>query len=240
MYADWRKTTSLILLLAAAVTYAGVPWEALVGFPLDPARSYLSELAAVDQPTSPLFRMLDGLTGALILCALFLGRQKPRVRGTRSASAFTFAAFACLTLLDAASPMACATSASAQCAAADAANTLGTTHQVHTLSSSAALIAVLLSAILLAISVTRDRAPARLLERWLVLGGVGALTAVTIIVSVLAVRSMADGQLLDGGGYAQRAQVLLVSAYIAGFGIISARSRTHLLGTSPATIRNAS
>ena len=60
------------LLTLAGVLYAGVVLEAVVGWPLDPARSYLSELAALDQPTSGLFRSTDLVAGVLVVTGLVL------------------------------------------------------------------------------------------------------------------------------------------------------------------------
>jgi len=218
-----RRRTAFTLLVIAAITYSGLPWEAVAGFPLDPARSYLSELAAQDQPAGLIFRALDGLTGVLVLIALALGSRMPRCTGLTKGSAFALAAFAALTIVDASSPMACATSSSVRCAAADAANALGLPHQIHTVSSAGALAAAVVSAVLLVIAVVRDRARRRAVERGVLVAIVGMLIGTTVLVTVLAMLSTADGRLVDGGGIVQRAQVLVVSAYLVAFGIIAGR-----------------
>lgn len=210
------------LLLIAAVTYAGVPWEAVVGFPLDPSSSYLSELAAADQPYGLLFRALDASTGALVFGALAL-RSRTGSSSSRFArgAVVALAVFSGLTILDASSPMACATSTSDRCAAADAANTLGLAHQIHSVSSAGALVAVVASGVLLAFAVASDRTRFRPIGREMVFAIVGALIAATVLVTVLAMLSAGEGKLLDGGGFAQRAQVLLISAYLVVFGVIA-------------------
>ena len=209
----------------AALLYSGVPWEAAAGFPLDPSRSYLSELAAADQPTSLLFRALDAGTGVLLLGALsFADRTAIPPRPARAAG-FALAVFALLTIADALSPMACATSASRECAAADAAQTLGWSHQLHTLSSAGALVAAIVSAVLFACAAARERTLVRPLARRALWSISAALVLVSLIVSVLALLSAGEGALVDGGGFVQRAQVLLVSAYLAGYGVLTHRLR---------------
>jgi hypothetical protein len=219
----WRRRTVQVLLVVAAITYSGLPWEAVAGFPLDPSRSYLSELAAADQQHGWLFRTLDAVTGALVLVALAVrGRAKGQA-GLARASAVALAAFAILTIVDASSPMACATSSSPRCAAADAANALGVSHQIHTVSSAGALTAVVVSAGLLAIAIARGRTRSRPVERGTFFAVAGALVVVTVLVTVLALLSVGDGRLVHGGGLVQRAQTLLVSAYLVGFALLTTR-----------------
>jgi len=222
---DRRRTAFRVLLLIAAITYSGLPWEAAAGFPLDPSRSYLSELAAQDQPYGLIFRTLDGLTGVLVLVAFALGSRVPSYTGFARGSAIAIAAFAALTIIDASSPMACATSTSLRCAAADAANALGLSHQIHTVSSAGALAAVVVSAVLLAVALVRDRTRSSDTERRVLFAIAGMLIVVTVLVTVLAMLSTDDGRLVDGGGFVQRAQVLLVSAYLVSFGGIAVRHR---------------
>jgi hypothetical protein len=225
-----------VLLVIAAVTYSGLPWEAVAGFPLDASRSYLSELAAADRPSGWLFRSLDITTGLLILAALAGVPRRLRPVGLARGAEFALAAFAFLTIVDASSPMACASSASLECARADAANALGLGHQIHTVSSAGALAAVLVSAVLLSVSALRGEPRTRPLERRLLVGVVGLLAAVTLIVSVLALVSTGDGRLVDGGGLVQRAQVLLVSTYLCAYAVIAGRRRSE---SAPAVRMNA-
>ncbi|MBN9142226.1 MAG: DUF998 domain-containing protein [Micrococcales bacterium] len=230
MRTDRRGTAMQILLLAAAIAYSGLPWEAVAGFPLDPAGSYLSELAAADQPLGWLFRALDLTTGVLVLIALLVGGRSGGAVARRGAT-LALAGFAVLTIVDASSPMACASSASLRCARGDAANTLGLAHQIHTVSSAGALAALLVSAVLLAVAVSRDAGWDRPVGRRLLLALVVSIVAVTVLVSVLAVLSTDEGRLMSGGGYAQRAQVLLVSLYLGWFGFLVKR-----LGSGPVRV----
>ncbi|MDF2560508.1 MULTISPECIES: DUF998 domain-containing protein [Microbacterium] len=219
-------TIAHVLFVSAAIAYSGVMWEALAGYPLDPARAYLSELAAENQPTSAVFRSLDALTGVLVLIAMSLHRSRwisAAADVTARWSAMLLGAFAALTVADSLVPLACAGSADAACAAADAAGTLGLAHQVHAVTSSSALAAATASAVLLALATGRRRGasprarPASRVLRLCLRGGVIVFVGTTVGVSLLAVLSASSGTLPDGGGYLQRAQVVLLSVYIAAF-----------------------
>ncbi|WP_240465812.1 hypothetical protein, partial [Cellulomonas iranensis] len=50
-----------VLLVVAAVAYAGLPLEVITGFPLDPVTSYLSEHAARGQAWRGVFVTADAL-----------------------------------------------------------------------------------------------------------------------------------------------------------------------------------
>lgn len=54
-----------IALVVGALAYASVVTEAFLGYPLSPAHAYLSELSAIDQPSSSLVRAMDAVAGTL-------------------------------------------------------------------------------------------------------------------------------------------------------------------------------
>lgn len=209
-----------LLLAVAAVAYSGVLWEALLGFPLSPSASYLSELAALDRPYSALFRALDASTALLVLIALavaWFGRTAAATPRSRWVwfSAAGLALFAVGTLADSASPMVCATSVSAACAAGDAAGTLGFGHELHSYTSVTALTGAIVAAVGLAMVTLRARrsAPKRAARgsvTWAFLLA-ALLVVVTAVVTAYALAGEATGALPEGGGYAQRAQTLLIS-----------------------------
>jgi hypothetical protein len=215
-----------ILMAVAAVLYLGVPAEALLGFPLDPTRAYLSELAAVDQPTSGLFRALDFLAGGMVVLGslLLLCEREVSLHRSSIVAVIGLAGFGAGTVADVVFPMACAPSADARCAAADAAGTLGTTHVVHTISSATALAAACLTAVVLIVIVARAtgsqgarRGPARSGHRAMVIVVVAVLVITSsVAVSLLAVLGNADGGLPAGGGVAQRLQTVTIAALLAG------------------------
>jgi hypothetical protein len=132
-----------VLLALAGILYLGVVVEAAAGWPLDPARSYLSELAALDQATSPLFRSTDVAAGALVLGGLVLlgaayrlSRRagEPAATLVQQVTFWAFVAFGLATMADALLPLDCALSVG-DCAAREAAGELSLAHEAHTFSS---------------------------------------------------------------------------------------------------------
>lgn len=137
------RAAAQVLLALAGILYLGVVVEAAAGWPLDPARSYLSELAALDQATSPLFRSTDVAAGALVLVGLaLLGAAYARARRAGEPAAtlvqmvtfWAFVAFGLATVADALLPLDCALSVG-DCAAREEAGELSLAHDAHTFSS---------------------------------------------------------------------------------------------------------
>ena len=224
------STVPLVLLVFAAVLYLGVPYEAVAGYPLDPSRSYLSELAAADQPFAPLFRFLDGSAGVLtaIAAALLLFASP---RWPLRVPIAGLGVFGLGTLADVVFPMACASSASAVCARADAAGTLGIAHQVHTVTSVIALLGGVVAVVSLVVLVHRTGVqPAR--TRFLATAGAALLIGATAAISVVALASTAEGTLPPGAGYVQRLQTVLLSVFLACF-VPLTRAVLRASGTPP-------
>lgn len=228
MVADMRDllgSRSVEALFAiAAVLYLGLPMEAVLGFPLDPASSYLSELAAKDQPHGVAFRLADGIGAVLVLVGVTL--LSARCAAPRGAvyGTVTLALFAVATIADVIFPMACATSADPECARGDAEHTLGLSHQIHLVSSALALAAVNVSAVLLSAFATRRRRRAHqgLPVALLVLAAVLLVSSVTVSVAALA--GATDGALPAGAGYLQRVQTVSVCLYLLVFPWVLARA----------------
>lgn len=248
------------LLLFASMTYVGVLWEALAGFPLTPASSYLSELGARNQPMSAAFRLLDTASGILVVAAVSIGGRTLIARRAGRLSARLAPAhcaivwliggglglFGAGTILDSAFPMACATSLSATCAAADAAGTLGLAHQLHTFTSAGALTgaaAVACGLIVWGVDRLRgDRGTVRAQPGTARMhGALGAVLAIVIALAVLlssavvtgyALVGMADGVLPEGGGYVQRAQTVSISLMLVAVAFVYLRQIRRTLGTA--------
>ncbi len=132
-----------VLLTLAGILYVGVVLEAVSGWPLDPARSYLSELAARDQPTSALFRGADLAAGALVvvgLAVLAVAHRRRRAAGFAAATLaqrvtfWALVAFGLATMVDALLPLDCALSVGT-CAAREESGHLSAAHHAHTVSS---------------------------------------------------------------------------------------------------------
>ncbi|MGW1251699.1 DUF998 domain-containing protein [Streptomyces sp. NPDC002535] len=74
---------SAALLALGALAYAAWVLEAVLRTGLDPVRTYVSELAASDQPFGTFFRATDLVSGALVLAGAVLGWTGTWRRGTR-------------------------------------------------------------------------------------------------------------------------------------------------------------
>jgi hypothetical protein len=215
------------LFAIAAVLYLGLPVEALLGFPLDPARSYLSELAARDQPHSAVFRLTDGLGAVFILAGVALLTIRRTRRRLVACGAAALALFALATLADVIFPMECATSADPECARRDAEQTLGLSHQLHLASSVLALTAANVSVALLAVFATRARRTVGRARHLTMLVLAAMLLGSSLIMSVAALDGAADGVLPAGAGYVQRLQTASICLYLLAFPWTLAREARH-------------
>ncbi|RMI06554.1 DUF998 domain-containing protein [Cellulomonas triticagri] len=200
------------LLLLAAVAYTGVPWEALLGFPLDPAEAFQSELAAVDQPTRWLFALTDGVAGvAAVVAALLLRRGRS---GTDTLLERLVPVPVLLygigTIADVLSPLPCAPSVDAGCAEADGLASAGTAHSLTSLAATTGL--VLLAAVIVGLLVGTRRRGVRVALAW---WAPVVLYAATSLVS--AGLSVADNLGVEtvGTGWWQRAQTASASLCLA-------------------------
>jgi hypothetical protein len=97
------------------VLYCSLLLEAAAGFPLNLHYSFLSELGARDQPTSPYARAMDLGASVLLLLAAILGRPAARMNRDVAGLLISAAVFGAGTLFDSFSPMDCAPSVSAAC-----------------------------------------------------------------------------------------------------------------------------
>ena len=126
------------ILVAAGVLYCSLLLELAAGFPLDVHRSFLSDLAAQDQPTSPYARAMDLGTGVLLLIVVALGRHAARMHWDLAGLLIGTAIFAVGTMSDALAPIDCAASLSAACAAAENSGQDGATLLLHEVTSGVA------------------------------------------------------------------------------------------------------
>ncbi|MEU4292702.1 DUF998 domain-containing protein [Kribbella sp. NPDC026596] len=126
------------VMIAAGVLYCSLLLEAAAGFPLDVHQSFLSELGALDQATSPYARAMDLGAGALLLIAAILGRGAARLHRDLAGLLISAAVFGAGTLFDSFSPMDCAPSVSAACRAAEANGQAGAALVLHEVTSTVA------------------------------------------------------------------------------------------------------
>lgn len=126
------------VLVAAGVLYCSLFLELLAGYPLDVHHSFLSELGALDQSTSPYARAMDLGSGVLLLLAAVLGRPAARMHRDVAGLLISAAVFGAGTLFDALSPMSCAPSVSAVCRELEDSGQTGTALLLHEITSTVA------------------------------------------------------------------------------------------------------
>jgi len=126
------------VMIAAGVLYCSLLLEAAAGFPLDVHQSFLSELGARDQATSPCVRAMDLGAGVLLLIAAILGRGAARLHRDLAGLLISAAVFGVGTLFDSFSPMDCAPSVSAACRSAEANGQAGAALVLHEVTSTVA------------------------------------------------------------------------------------------------------
>ena len=220
-----RSATTADRLVGWATVVAGGVYSAflvtpLLGTRLDPGRSYVSELAALDQPHALVFRTVDAVVGLVVVVAAWHLVRRPGVRAVRWAGA-ALGLFGVATLLDVAAPMTCAPSADAACAAAEASRT-ALAFGVHEVTSVAANGAAIVAAVLLAVARSRGRTadqPASPLEGAMLVG-----LPLVAVPGLLVVLEETVGLGLDGVvGYVQRVQVLALSGVLVTIGLVVLR-----------------
>lgn len=187
----------------------------LLGSRLDPASSFVSELAALDQPGSTVFRLVDMVVGVVVAVAGLVAARGGRHRWGWAGS--WFAVFGVGTVLDAATPMSCAPSAGSRCPVGEGAG-LADLVGPHELTSLLSNVAVLVAMALVTRSWwSRRRAGLRatVLQRACISSL--PVAAVTGLVAVL--HATVFGGLGSWVGWVQRVQVLTISTVVVALGV---------------------
>ncbi|TDO62519.1 uncharacterized protein DUF998 [Kribbella sp. VKM Ac-2571] len=201
------------LMLAAGILYCSLLLEVAAGFPLDVHASFLSELGARDQSTSPYARAMDFSSSALVLIAVVLARQAGRRNRQLAGLLISTAVFAAGTMSDSFSPMECAPSASAACRAAESSGHAGLAYTLHEATSTIAGAGTIAMGVF-ALLVLRRFGWGGWLGK-----GVAALAAAVVITqvwlgSVLAFETLGGGE-VAAPGILQRVSTILVCLFLA-------------------------
>jgi hypothetical protein len=191
------------LLLAAAVLYCSLLLEAVAGFPLNVHTSFLSELGARDQSTSPYARAMDLSCSVLTLVAVLLARRSRELAGLLISTAV----FAAGTMFDSFSPMDCAPSASAACRSDEAGGQAGAALVLHEATSTIAGAGTLAMAVF-AILVLRRRGWGGWMSKLVAVLAGGVLVTQVWLGSVVAYETL-SGQEVVAPGILQRASTVL-------------------------------
>ncbi|ATL27263.1 DUF998 domain-containing protein [Streptomyces formicae] len=202
-----------LLLLLGALAYSTWLLEVFLPTGLSPLSSYVSELAAEDQPYGTFFRTADLLGGLFVLLGAAAALIRLPHRGLTTAGWAGLVLFGAATVADSRLPLSCAPAADAACVARERAGDVPWTHAAHAFSSSIAIVGALVGMVLLTV-VARRRADALPL-----LARTGpAVVAVELAATVWTLASVAAfdaGHGTWGLGVAQRLQLLSIAVWIA-------------------------
>ncbi|OKK19331.1 hypothetical protein AMK16_14470 [Streptomyces sp. CB00455] len=205
-----------VLIGLGAAAYTAWVLEVVLSTGLNPIETYVSELAAQDQPLGGLFRATDFTAGMLVfaggLAALL---RLARYAGSRRPWAVTGWAgvtlFGAATAADAWLPLSCAPTADPECAARETAGLVPATHQAHALSSSLAMAGALAGIVALTIAARRYGWFAPLARYGPALVALELLATVWTL-SAIALFTAGRGTWALGAG--QRLQVLFVALWL--------------------------
>ncbi|MGP4001951.1 DUF998 domain-containing protein [Streptomyces sp. 8N706] len=202
-----------VLLALGAAAYTAWVLEAVLATGLDPGGTYVSELAATDQPLGTLFRTTDLAAGMMFLAAAVIAlRREPRRAPWATFGWAGMAVFGAATAIDSRLPLSCAATDDTGCAAREAAGLVPVTHMAHVVSSAVAMGGALVAVAALTLA-------ARRYGRWAPVARFGPhLLAGELLATVWTLAAVAAfetgwGQWYLGAG--QRLQVLLIAVWTA-------------------------
>ncbi|MDV9189476.1 DUF998 domain-containing protein [Streptomyces sp. SR27] len=221
--------TAAVLLALGALAYTAWVLEVLVRTGLDPVRTYVSELAAADQPLGGLFRATDLAAGALVLAGAVVGAwgtltstSRPTRDPWEAVGWVALAVFGAATVADSRLPLSCAPTVDPECAARETAGLVPATHTAHAVSSSFAMTGALVALVALTVAARRHgRRPALARTGPALVVLEFAATAWTLT----AVAAFEAGKGTWSLGAGQRLQVLLVAVWLAVLAYSLAREK---------------
>lgn len=206
-----RVRPAVVLLALGALAYTAWVLEVVVHTGLDPVQTYVSELAAADQPLGGLFRATDLAAGALVFAGSAWALWRCDRRAWSVAGWAGLVLFGAATVADSRLPLSCAPTVDPECAARETAGLVPATHTAHAVSSSVAMTGALVGVVALTVA-------ARRYGRWAPLARLGPpLVALELAVTVWTLAAIAAFEAGRGTwslGAGQRAQVLLVAVWL--------------------------
>lgn len=210
-------------MLVGLIGYCDFPLQWIVGSPLSPTRSYISELAVAGQPYYQFFRMGDLVAGiglAVLAGVLVIWRPSSPMR-LGSAALVVAAA---TSVVDALSPMSCAPSVDPRCWAADHAAVSTQLSQLHTISGVVGFTAILFAMAAYGVALGGQPGMRHLRLMGLTCAAIGAVLGGIEIVTALADT--------DWTGLFERIHVAIVGTFLVMLTFAIART------TSPASRRS--
>lgn len=205
-----------LLVGLGAVAYTAWVLEVVRSTGLNPVDTYVSELAAQDQPLGGLFRATDFTAGLLVFLGGLLalvrlaGRVEPRrLWSVTGWSGITL--FGASTAADAWLPLSCTPTVDPECAARETAGLVPATHQAHAVSSSLAMTGAIVGIVALTLAARRYGRLAPLARFGPALVVLELLATAWTLVSI-ALFTAGHGTWALGAG--QRLQVLFVAVWL--------------------------
>ncbi|MFI6283471.1 DUF998 domain-containing protein [Streptomyces sp. NPDC051018] len=209
-----------VLIALGALAYTAWLLEVVVSTGLDPVRTYVSELAAADQPLGGLFRATDLTAGVLVLAGAVWALTRAPRRPWALIGWGGVTLFGAATAVDSRLPLSCAPTADPECAARETAGLVPATHTAHAVSSSLAMTGALIGIIGLT-------AAARRYGWWPELARFGpALVVLELLATVWTLSAVAAFEAGHGTwslGAGQRLQVLFVAVWLGLLALSMAR-----------------
>ncbi|WP_374986888.1 DUF998 domain-containing protein [Streptomyces fradiae] len=200
-----------MLLALGALTYSVWLLEGPLATGLDPVQSYVSELAATDQPFGALFRATDLLAGLLLLAAALPLLLAARRRFWAAGGWAALALFGAATAADSRLPLSCAPTVDALCAAREDAGLVPFGHTAHAVSSGLATTGAVTAVVALTVAARRH-------GWWPPLARTGPLLAVLELAAtawtLVGVAAFEAERGHWGLGAGQRAQLLLLAVWL--------------------------
>lgn len=216
---DTRFRPALRPWIAAVVVgligYCDFPLEWVLGSPLSPTRSYISELAVAGQPYYQIFRISDLVAGigfAILAGVLVIWRTSSQMLLGSAALAVA----AATSIVDSLSPMSCAPSVDPQCWAADHAPLSAQLSQLHTVSGVVGFTAVLIAMAAYGAALGNEPGTRQLGLVGLICAAIGAVLGGIEIVTALADT--------DWTGLFERIHVAIVGTFLLMLTVVVART----------------
>ncbi|QQM43769.1 DUF998 domain-containing protein [Streptomyces liliifuscus] len=218
------RPTTAVLLALGALTYTAWALEVVLATDLAPAHTYVSELAARNQPHGTLFRTTDLLAGTLAGAAglLELLRLPSPGRWTRAGWA-ALVLFGAATAVDSRLPLSCAPTADPVCAAQERAGLLPAAHSAHSVSSTVALCGILVAMLALTLTARRYTPRAPLARSGPALVTLELAATAWTLAAIAALEAGHDGW---GLGVAQRLQVGVIAVWLTFLAVSLPRPTT--------------
>ncbi|WP_327283150.1 MULTISPECIES: DUF998 domain-containing protein [unclassified Streptomyces] len=205
-----------LLIGLGAAAYTAWVLEVVLSTGLNPIETYVSELAAQDQPLGGLFRATDFTAGLLafaggLLALVGLLRRAASRRPWSIAGWAGVTLFGAATAADAWLPLSCTPTVDPVCAARETAGLVPATHQAHAVSSSLAMTGALVGIVALTVAARRYGRHAPLARYGPALVALELLATVWTL-SAISLFTAGRGTWALGAG--QRLQVLFVALWL--------------------------